>query len=243
MPRSGALQGLRRGFGVFRIDRVAGTNAGEFGTGGLECGREFGGIGKTLAVHGLDAAGLEQALRKGHARREIGRRAEIGQKHFWSGAARLQSRVGFVAQGLERLGQPDRRQRIELVFWLTVSRQRDRRRHQHHRLALIQVWKLAGAGQHLAALRDVGVTRCPRGRDLALEQALLKRSESAAGCLALLEQRPGLYPFCHLPFGRTSGRLVHPRFTSSQCAEPDRQRQRREPRPRKNRPSGGVRSR
>ncbi len=55
----------------------------------------------------------------------------------------------------------------------------------------MQVGKLAGACQHVAALCDVGVARLSRGRDLALEQALLKRGEGAAGFLAVLEQRPG----------------------------------------------------
>jgi len=56
---------------------------------------------------------------------------------------------------------------------------------------LVQIGKLAGAGQHVLTPGDIGLARLARGGDLALDQPLLKRWEHAAGFFDLLKQRPG----------------------------------------------------
>ena len=156
----------------------------------LNAAASAAGSAKPCGVDRLDAAGLEEALGKGGARGEIGGRAEIGEEDFWPRAGALELVVRFVAQRLERRGQPHRRQRIEFEFGLAIGRQHHRLRIEHRDLGLVQVRKFAGAGQHVASLGDVGLAHGPGCGDLALDQVLFERGEDAAGLFDLLEQRP-----------------------------------------------------
>ena len=56
----------------------------------------------------------------------------------------------------------------------------------------MQVRELADAGEHILAPRDIRLARLARRCDLALDLALLKCGEGAAGLFDLLEQRPRL---------------------------------------------------
>ena len=54
----------------------------------------------------------------------------------------------------------------------------------------MQVWKFAGAGEHLAAPGDAGLPRRPGRRDLGLDYIVYQRRVGAAGLFDLLELRP-----------------------------------------------------
>src|SRR5262245_21793725 len=81
MSAASGLQGLGGSDRLLSVDLVGGTEAGQLRTGGFIGRGEGGGIGKALGVDRFDPAGLEEALRKGRARGEIGGHAEIGEEN------------------------------------------------------------------------------------------------------------------------------------------------------------------
>src|ERR1700751_1155536 len=110
----GRLKGLRRAGGLFGIDLVGGTKAGERCARGRKGRGKSRRIAKTLRGDGLDAAGLEKTPGKCCPRGELGRGAEIGEKTPWSRPLTFKYFAGSVAQPLEGHRKPYRRQRFEL---------------------------------------------------------------------------------------------------------------------------------
>src|SRR5260370_24641484 len=65
--------------------------------GGLEGGGERFRRRKPRSIERLDAAGLEEALGKGRARCEVGRRAEVGKKDLWPRPGVLELGIRLIA--------------------------------------------------------------------------------------------------------------------------------------------------
>ena len=115
----------------------------------------------------------------------------LARKIFGRAPDALSFVVRLVAQRLERRGEPDRRQGIELELRLAIGRQHHRPGVEHGDVSLVQVREFAGAGQHVASFGDVRLAHGPGRGDLVLDQVLFERRKNAAGLLDLLEQRPG----------------------------------------------------
>src|SRR4051794_33619246 len=98
MACAGGLKGLCRRVRLFGIDLVGRAKTGDRGARSFEGGGKRGGAGGTLARDSLDPSGLEKTFCKGGTRGEIRRRAEIGEKNFWTRAGPAQDFIRPVAQ-------------------------------------------------------------------------------------------------------------------------------------------------
>src|SRR5258707_13081441 len=83
-----------------RVDLVRRAQARRGRAGSLEGGGKRCRLGKPRSVERLDAAGLEEAFCERSTRREVGGRAEIGEKDSWPRAGALESGIRLIAQRL-----------------------------------------------------------------------------------------------------------------------------------------------
>src|SRR5258707_13224967 len=98
------LKGLCGGFRLRGIDLVRRAQARHRRAGSLEGRGKRCRVGKSHGVERLDAAGLEEAFGERGTRREIGGRAEIGEKDLWPCPSALESGIRLIAQRLEGCG-------------------------------------------------------------------------------------------------------------------------------------------
>ena len=178
------------GRALLGISGIGAAQAGEIGAGFSIRGDHLGRILEAVMGRRLDTAGLVKILGEHRARREIGELAERSEKHLRPRPGLDQSRVGFVAQSLERLGQPNGRQRLDFGDRRMLFRGRDARDIQHRREFFAEVGIIAGADQRVLAARD---RRLPGGADggyVLLDQAAFQRGPGAAGFVDLLEPLP-----------------------------------------------------
>ena len=94
--------------------------------------------------------------------------------------------VALVAQTLEGLGEPDRRER-HCVRWQS----REARQRQNGGLGFVEIGEVARADERIRPPRDVGFARRTDLGDGLLDRSGFKRSRHTALPLDLLEQAPG----------------------------------------------------
>src|SRR5262249_3355629 len=92
--RAGCGQSRGSGDGVGGVAFVRSTQAGQLGAAAPECRDHIRMAGEAIVGDRLEAAGFEEILREAGTRREVGELAEIGEKHFWSGAGARKDAVG-----------------------------------------------------------------------------------------------------------------------------------------------------
>src|SRR6266404_517609 len=61
--------------------------------------------GKAVVGYSGDSAGLEEVLRVGRARREVGKASEVGEEDFRACTGSFEHTVGSIAQRFEGLGE------------------------------------------------------------------------------------------------------------------------------------------
>ena len=184
--RAGGLDRGSKGLGARGVGFVVAAQAGERSAAGLEPGDGLLRIGGLAVIDGLDAAGLQPIAHVGDTALVHGfgpDRHEIG---LGARAARLERRVGTIAQRLERLCKTNRGERARVATYGAGSGAPGARSTGGSSSSGCALTPVIGVlTLAISRLRAVEVLR-----GLALEVAFGERRRETALRLDFLEQRP-----------------------------------------------------